>query len=212
MRNQHDTKGFTIVELLIVIVVIAILATVTVVAFNGVQQRARNTNRIATAKNFVSMINQYVVMNGRMPGNAAFAGEPCLGRDVNNRCKGVDPVDVTNGNHSTPDPQLDSDLRTISNIPVVTSQPIKTTNSYYIKAYVGPILSGDTSRYVDGKQVSVAVTYWLEGEDRNCGLPVFKYVDYSNSRNNYTMNNPEGYTQTGWSFTSCVTAVQVPGQ
>ena len=34
--------GFTIVELLIVIVIIAILAAITVVAFNGVQTRARN--------------------------------------------------------------------------------------------------------------------------------------------------------------------------
>lgn len=33
--------GFTIVELLIVIVVIAILAAITIVAYNGIQQRAR---------------------------------------------------------------------------------------------------------------------------------------------------------------------------
>lgn len=36
-------KGFTIVELLIVIVVIGILAAITIVAFNGIQERARTT-------------------------------------------------------------------------------------------------------------------------------------------------------------------------
>lgn len=37
-------KGFTIVELLIVIVVIGILAAITIVAYNGVQQRAKVTS------------------------------------------------------------------------------------------------------------------------------------------------------------------------
>ena len=37
MGWQRNSKGFTIVELLIVIVVIAILAALTIVAFNGIQ-------------------------------------------------------------------------------------------------------------------------------------------------------------------------------
>lgn len=38
--KQASTRGFTIVELLIVIVVIAILAAITIVAYNGIRQRA----------------------------------------------------------------------------------------------------------------------------------------------------------------------------
>ncbi len=45
-QKHQDTSvtnhtGFTIVELLIVIVVIGILAAITIVAFNGVQSKAR---------------------------------------------------------------------------------------------------------------------------------------------------------------------------
>lgn len=42
MRGRR-TAGFTIVELLIVVVVIAILAAITIVAFNGVQNRAKTS-------------------------------------------------------------------------------------------------------------------------------------------------------------------------
>ena len=43
MNTWAKQKGFTIVELLIVIVVIAILAAITIVAYNGIQTRARNS-------------------------------------------------------------------------------------------------------------------------------------------------------------------------
>ena len=46
MRTSRS--GFTIVELLIVIVVIAILAAISIVAYNGIQQRARNAAQQAT--------------------------------------------------------------------------------------------------------------------------------------------------------------------
>ena len=41
---RTSKSGFTIVELLIVIVVIAILAAISIVAYNGIQARAQNTS------------------------------------------------------------------------------------------------------------------------------------------------------------------------
>jgi len=43
IQTNFRNKGFTIVELLIVIVVIGILAAITIVAYNGVQAKAQST-------------------------------------------------------------------------------------------------------------------------------------------------------------------------
>ncbi len=56
MYSTSRHSGFTIVELLIVIVVIGILAAITIVAFNGVQDRAR-TNKINSD---VAMLNKAI--------------------------------------------------------------------------------------------------------------------------------------------------------
>lgn len=45
MISRISKKGFTIVELLIVIVVIGILATLVITAYSGIQQKARNSKR-----------------------------------------------------------------------------------------------------------------------------------------------------------------------
>lgn len=60
MRNQKQT-GFTIVELLIVIVVIGILAAVTVAAYYGVSNRASDAKRRSDATAIVKMISLYAI-------------------------------------------------------------------------------------------------------------------------------------------------------
>ena len=42
---RKNNQGFTLVELLIVVVIIAILAAITIVVYNGIQQRARDSRR-----------------------------------------------------------------------------------------------------------------------------------------------------------------------
>jgi prepilin-type N-terminal cleavage/methylation domain-containing protein len=72
---HHNTIGFTIVELLIVIVVIAILAAITVVAFTGVQQRAHDTAIQQDLRNWAMKIQQFEADNGRYPtGGSALPG------------------------------------------------------------------------------------------------------------------------------------------
>ena len=61
MAYRRRTYGFTIVELLIVIVVIAILAAITVVSFNGIQKRAQTTQYAAAADAVIKALKLYQV-------------------------------------------------------------------------------------------------------------------------------------------------------
>ena len=65
--SRRSSTGFTIVELLIVIVVIAILAAVTIVAYNGIQNRANDTAVQSDLRNFASIMGQQKAINGAYP-------------------------------------------------------------------------------------------------------------------------------------------------
>ena len=60
-------RGFTIVELLIVIVVIAILASISIVAYNGIQQRANNAKTVKAVEAYAKAIGMYKIDNGSHP-------------------------------------------------------------------------------------------------------------------------------------------------
>jgi prepilin-type N-terminal cleavage/methylation domain-containing protein len=60
-------QGFTIVELLIVIVIIGILAAITIVAYNGIQQRAISSSLQSDLNNAAKMLKLYQVDYGAYP-------------------------------------------------------------------------------------------------------------------------------------------------
>ncbi len=62
-----NKKGFTIVELLIVIVIIGILATIGFVAFSGAQNKAKKSNAQTTASQVKSKLGEYNVDNSSYP-------------------------------------------------------------------------------------------------------------------------------------------------
>ncbi|MBW3568717.1 prepilin-type N-terminal cleavage/methylation domain-containing protein [Candidatus Parcubacteria bacterium] len=62
-----QSKGFTIVELLIVIVVIGILAAIVITTFVGVQKRARDSERKSDLQAMASQIEVYFADNGKYP-------------------------------------------------------------------------------------------------------------------------------------------------
>lgn len=65
--NKVRQSGFTIVELLIVVVVIAILAAITIVSYNGITTQANSSAAKATASTFQKKAELYYAEHSRYP-------------------------------------------------------------------------------------------------------------------------------------------------
>lgn len=80
-------RGFTIVELLIVIVVIAILAAITVVAFNGIQNQAENAKTISAVSAWAKAAQLHKAETGAYPTQNSCLGSLATYADsYNGRC------------------------------------------------------------------------------------------------------------------------------
>ena len=69
----NRSKGFTIVELLVVIVVIAILAAIAIVSYNGISNRAREVAIQSDVQDFAKTVENDKITNGTYPASAAAA-------------------------------------------------------------------------------------------------------------------------------------------
>ena len=72
---RKSISGFTIVELLIVIVVIGILAAIVTVAYTGINAQANNTKTLAAVDSWAKAIQLYRAENGSFP-----TSNSCLGK------------------------------------------------------------------------------------------------------------------------------------
>ncbi len=71
MKKVNNKKGFTIVELVIVIAVIAILAAVLIPTFSGVVEKANKTAALEKAKNSLTAV--LTAKDGKFEGSYYFA-------------------------------------------------------------------------------------------------------------------------------------------
>jgi len=74
MNGYRRPQGFTIVELLIVIVVIAILAAVTIVAFTGITQQSEAASLKSELQSAGKLIENYKTSNNAYPSSLSAAG------------------------------------------------------------------------------------------------------------------------------------------
>lgn len=90
---KHKNKGFTLIEILLVIGIIAILAAVVIVAVNPARQfaQARNTQRLSNVNTILNAVHQYAVDNmGVLPSNITTSvQEICVGGTATTTCTGA---------------------------------------------------------------------------------------------------------------------------
>lgn len=67
MKQDGHRTGFTIVELLIVIVVIAILAAIAIVAYTGIQKRAYYNRAVSESSSIARAVRMYQADRGTYP-------------------------------------------------------------------------------------------------------------------------------------------------
>jgi len=154
---KRQQNGFTIVELLIVIVVIGILAAISTVAFNGIQTRAENTKTLTALRTYGQALATFKSDNGRYPITPVVS---CFGdRSTNNPCGSTPTGTVTDATcynlaSYTTQSNFTTDMKSIlgENLPQTSSQKMKCSNGEATGAlYYSP----------DG--AAVIVYYFLRG-------------------------------------------------
>lgn len=183
---QKSKSGFTIVELLIVIVVIAILATISIVAYNGIQQRAKNTKTITAANQIVKSITGYIAANGAYP---ATGGVYCLVPSENSACT------AGNTTNRAYDTTLTNNLNTIS------TQPSSVPDAHSTNA--GIVYLYNASQAYNG--ASIAISYSLQGNTQQCGVANVMANGDSGWESSTT-----GWTYSGGGTTRCYVTISGP--
>lgn len=164
MHKQIPRSGFTIVELLVVIVVIGVLASLVVVAYNGVQQRAYNAKVVSGVNAYLKALYQYKAINDSYPATTS----ACLGANYpNNACWAANPDGTVVG--LAVNATLDTALsQYIQNKPEVGTELISIaplSNQYRGGAfYYGSGVAYATSAPLVG--------YYLKGNNANCTIKV----------------------------------------
>ena len=88
---KNKQSGFTIIELLIVIVIIGILAGLVLTTFNGIQQKGRDTERQTDVKAIHAQVEAFWAQKGYYPSLTDLNNQTAVTGFVAVNLKGLDP-------------------------------------------------------------------------------------------------------------------------
>jgi prepilin-type N-terminal cleavage/methylation domain-containing protein len=164
-QSKSVQYGFTIVELLIVIVVIGILAAITIIAFNGMNAKARNIRTISVVQSYNKALSSYRAVNSSYP--PVNAGRACLGTGYSDtNADGTGDCGET-ANIASEDTTFFNSLRSI-----ITSQPVVNTSRvnmpYQTSTFVGAVVYNWAGFKVNNVSNPYYIMYILEGDRIDC--------------------------------------------
>ena len=173
-------SGFTLVEILIVIVVIGILTAISVVAYRGVQKQADNSSRaqelISWQKAFESYNASFKTFPGPTPG-AGLTEYQCLGSGFPNGSDGQPRCFLINTSTSwleSGNATVMSELKKVANVPPSTRKTV----SSGANTNIGPVALYRTND----------ILLWGVFEGTNVASDCPKGTTYSNfGNNNFTI-------------------------
>jgi len=151
--------AFTIVELLIVIVVIGILATISIIAYNGITQKAKNTATINAASQSLKMIQSYIAMNGDYPYKSDLTGTRYVCITSDSECSSSSTSDTKASTNAT----FNSNMATIGTLP--KSVPTEGSRWY------GILYAYDRDAFFNDESSPAWLRYYLLGTNQQCGIP-----------------------------------------
>lgn len=134
---RKSTSGFTIVELIVIVVVIGIIATIAIISYNGIQQATLNEQRGAELSGWKATYEKYKAANGQYPQMAADTGY-CLGSGFpEGRCR--------NYHSTTSNVYTESDSAVLMEMLAPYDPPAGGTRVPVVNVSVGPYVHYYTS-------------------------------------------------------------------
>jgi prepilin-type N-terminal cleavage/methylation domain-containing protein len=167
---RKNLSGFTIVELLIVIVVIGILASVTVASYQGVQQKSDNTARLSELKGWHNLFQLHKAETGSYP---TLSGQfTCLGTGfpigANSEARCVDYLNPGYSAREADGAALRTVLSKYGTIPPAFKKPVAGTVGPYVQHY-GP-----------GSDIDITQIFQGNSSTQCPGNTTFAYTDNQN--------------------------------